>query len=75
MSGKAYWNPTMDPDRSGGLRNLEELGHVWTRGRTYPTLLTGIRLGNWICSDFLESWVQRSFLMICTSPTHPMHSS
>jgi hypothetical protein len=22
MSGKCYWNPTTDPDKSGGLRKL-----------------------------------------------------
>jgi hypothetical protein len=57
MSGKAYWSPTINLDKSRGLRNLEGARHVRAGGRTCSTLLTGI----WICSDFLESWVQRSF--------------
>jgi hypothetical protein len=28
MSGKFYWNPTTDPDKPGGLRNLEGPGYV-----------------------------------------------
>jgi hypothetical protein len=29
MSGNAYWNPAMDPDKSGGLEKLEWPRHVW----------------------------------------------
>jgi hypothetical protein len=73
MSGKLYWNPAMDQDKFGGLRNLEGLEHVWAGGWTCPILLTEIRLGNWLYPDFLVSWSVRSFLMICTSPTHLTH--
>jgi hypothetical protein len=73
MFDKTYWNPAMDPDKSGGLRNLEWPGHVRARGQTCPAKLTETRLGDRIYPDFSESWIQMTFLMICTSPTHPMH--
>jgi hypothetical protein len=75
MSDEGYKNSAMDPDKFEGLRKLEGPEHVQVGGRTCPVLLSEIRLGNRICPNFLESLVQRSFLMICTSPTHPMHPS
>jgi hypothetical protein len=73
MPGNLYWNPAMDSNKSEELRKTGWPGHVWARGWTFLILLTGIRLGSWICSDFLEKLVQESFSMICTSPTHLMH--
>jgi hypothetical protein len=75
MSSKTYWNSAIDPYKSGRLRNLEGSGDVRAGGRTCPVLLSRIRLGNQVCLDFLESCIQRSFLMICTSPTHTMYPS
>jgi hypothetical protein len=75
MFGKCYWNPAMDPDKPEGLRKIEGPEYVRAGGRTRLVLLSGIQLGNRLCPDFLKSLVQRSFLMICTSPTHLMHHS
>jgi hypothetical protein len=61
MSNKFYWNPALNPDKSGELRKIGWLGHVWAEGQTCPVLIIGIRLGNRICPNFLESLVQRSF--------------
>jgi hypothetical protein len=73
MSRKCYWNPTLDLDKSEEMRKTGWPGDIQARGRTCSVLVTGIQLGNQICPEFLESLVQRSFLMICTSPTHSMH--
>jgi hypothetical protein len=59
-----------NPDR---LKKFRWPRHVQAGGRTCPVLVTGIRLGSRICSDFLESLVQENFSTIWTSPTHSMH--
>jgi hypothetical protein len=73
MSRKCYWNPALDPDKSGEMRKTGWPRHIRAGGRTCPVLVTRIWLGNRICLEFLESLVQWSFSMICTSPTHSMH--
>jgi hypothetical protein len=54
MSDIAYWNPASEPDKSGRLEELEWPRHVWTGGRTCPTKLTRICLGDRICPDFSD---------------------
>jgi hypothetical protein len=61
MFGRSYWNPAMNPGKSGELRKARLSEHVRAGGRTCPVLVTGIRQGNRICPDFLESLVQKRF--------------
>jgi hypothetical protein len=42
MSSFAYWNSVTDPDKSGGLEELEWPRHIWAGGWTSLILLTGI---------------------------------
>jgi hypothetical protein len=55
MSGNTYWNPKIDPDKSGGLRNYERPEHVRAEGRRCPAKVSGTRLGDRICLFFLAS--------------------
>jgi hypothetical protein len=54
MSGIAYWNPTTDLNKSGGLENLEWPGHVRAGGRTCSKMVTGTRSGDRICPVFSD---------------------
>jgi hypothetical protein len=61
MSGKCYLNLTLDPDKSGEMRKTEWPRHIWAGGRICPILVTGIRLGNRICSDFFGGFGSKEF--------------
>jgi hypothetical protein len=61
MFGFAYWNPTMDPNKFGGLSKLEWPRHVRAGGQTCPLLHTRIRSGNRIRPVFLGNWFVRYF--------------
>jgi hypothetical protein len=52
MSGNTYWNPKIDPDKSGGLRNYERPEHVRAEGRRCPVKASRTRLGDRICLFF-----------------------
>jgi hypothetical protein len=65
------------PGRISSVKDLaavkiEMIGHVQSKSRTCPVLLTGTWSGDQIY-PFFRKLVWMVFLMICTSPTHPMY--
>jgi hypothetical protein len=50
MFGNTYWNPTMDPNKSRGLRNSEWPRYVRVGGWICPTKLSRTRSGDRICT-------------------------
>jgi hypothetical protein len=73
MSGIAYWNPTMEPDKSGGLQEFRVartcLG--WGQDMSRNAYWNPVRRLN--MSGFSSNLDWKVFSMICISPTHLMH--
>jgi hypothetical protein len=61
LSGKSYWNPAWNLDKTDLDEDKERTRHVWAGGQTCPANASRIRLEEWICPDFLESWFGRYF--------------